>query len=125
MVFNKKGFEVFRTDVQAALKEVAEKHGVTIDPGKITYSDFDFTMQLKVVKNDGNVDGKKALFEQQCVVYGFEKSDYEREFSLNGKRFKLTGFNPKSPKNCCSIYCMTDGKQYKCPAEAVKRAFQR
>ena len=123
MEFNRKGFEVFRVDVEAALKNVAEKHGVSIDCGKISYTEFDFNMQLKVTKNDGNTDGKKLLFEQDCILYGFSKEDYEREFFANGKQFKLVGFNRKSPKNCCSIYCITDGKTYQCSAEMVKRAF--
>lgn len=121
--FNRKGFETFRADVEAALKEVAEKHGVTVDCGKISYTDFDFNMQLHVTKSDDNTDGKRMMFEQECIFYGFSKDDYEREFTANGKRFKLVGFNRKSPKNCCSIYCITDGKTYKCGAEMVKRAF--
>lgn len=85
MEFNRKGFEVFRADVEAALKDVAEKHGVSIDCGKISYTEFDFNMQLKVTKNDGNTNGKKLLFEQDCIFYGFSKEDYEREFFANGK----------------------------------------
>lgn len=123
MEFNRKGFEVFRADVEDALKNVAEKHGVSIDCGKISYTEFDFNMQLKVTKSDGNIDGKKLLFEQDYIFYGFSKEDYEREFFANGKQFKLIGFNRKSPKNCCSIYCITDGKTYKCSDEMVKRAF--
>lgn len=123
MEFNKRGFELFRNDVEAALKMVAEKHGVEIECGKISYSNFDFTMQLKATKNDSGVDGKKAIFEQECILFGFKPEDYNREFRANGKKFKLIGFNLKSPKNNCSIYCIDDGKTYKCNDEMVKRAF--
>lgn len=124
MEFNKKGFEAFRADVEAALKLVANKHGVEIDCGRISYTDFDFNMQLHVTKSDGNTDGRRLLFEQDCSFYGFSKYDYEREFTADGKRFKLVGFNRKSPKNCCSVYCINDGKIYKCSAETVKMAFK-
>lgn len=123
MEFNKKGFGAFREDVQKALAEVADKHGVDIKCGKINYSAYNFTMQLDVTKNDENTDGKKAIFAQLCRVYGFEPSDYEREFTLNGRKFKLVGFNTKSPKNCCSIVDVFDGHTYKCNNEPVKRAF--
>lgn len=123
MKFNRKEFEAFRNDVEEALKQVSEKYGIEIECGKISYTDFDFNMQLKATKNDGNIDGKKALFEQECLLYGFKPEDYERQFTANGKNFKLVGFNRKSPKNCCSIYCVTDGKTYKCSDEMVKRAF--
>lgn len=123
MVFSKRGFELFRNDVEVALKAVAEKHKVEIECGKISYSDFDFSMQLKVIKNDSGGDGKKAIFEQECIYFGFKPNDYNREFKANGKSFKLIGFNRKSPKNNCSIYCIDDGKTYKCNDEVVKRAF--
>lgn len=105
------------------MKLVAEKYGIEIECGKISYSSFDFSMQLIVTKNDGNVDGKKAIFEQECRYFGFKPDDYNREFRANGKSFKLKGFNRKSPKNNCSIYCIDDGKTNKCNDETVKRAF--
>lgn len=123
MEFNRSEFELFRNDVNAALKQVATKHGVEIECGKISYTNFDFTMQLKVVKSDGHVDGKRGIFEQECILFGFKPEDYNREFNANGKSFKLVGFNHKSPKNNCSIYCADDGKTYKCNDEMVRRAF--
>lgn len=123
MEFNKRGFELFRKDVEVALQSVAEKHGVEIECGKISYSSFDFTMQLKVTKNDGDIDGKKAVFEQECIYFGFKPEDYNREFMADRKKFKLIGFNPKSPKNNCNIYCVDDGKTYRCNNEIIKRAF--
>lgn len=123
MNFNKQGFDAFRADFQEAVKSVEEKHGVKIDIGGIRYGAYDFTTTMTVTKSDGGVDGKRKIFEQQCGSYGFDKDDYEKEFTLDKKRFQLVGFNPKSPKNCCSIYCITDGKTYKCSAETVRRAF--
>lgn len=125
MEFTKKEFTSFRNDVEEALKSLEEKYGVTIDVGHISYSEFDFTAQLKVTKNDGKTDGRKLLFEQYCRLYGFEPEDYERELNLSGKVFKLVGFNPRSPKNCCSIYCEADNGTYKCSAEAVKFGFSQ
>lgn len=123
MEFNRGGFELFRNDVNAALKQVTTKHGVEIECGKISYTDFDFTMQLKVVKSDGYVDGKRGIFEQECTLFGFNPEDYNREFKADGKCFKLVGFNRKSPKNNCNIYCADDGKTYKCNDEMIKKAF--
>lgn len=79
-------------------------------------------MLLKAIKS-GNIDGKKAIFEQQCAGYGFKPDDYKREFSANGRDFQLIGFNRKAPKNNCIIYCIDDKKECKCNDEMVKRAF--
>lgn len=119
MLFNKKGFELFKEDVNKALAEVSEKHGVVIECGSITYSDIDFTMKLSVTKNDGT-DGKRTLFERECRYYGFKPDDYEREFTYAGKKYKLVGFRPKARKNSCSIVNLQDGKTYVCSPEIIK-----
>ena len=119
MNFTKIGFDSFRADVKEALRAVEQKHGVTVECGAITYGTYDFSMKMKVVKS-GSVDGNRKLFELHCGLYGFAKEDYEREFALNGTKFQLVGFNPKSPKNCCSIRRVSDGKMYKCTSASVK-----
>lgn len=124
MDFNKKEFSLFKSDVETALKEVEKKHGVSISCGNIRYSELDFTLQLTVIKSDASTDGKKQLFEKECVYYGFEPEEYNKLFTLNGKAFRLVGFNRNSPKNCCKIISETDGKEYKCNAEAIHRAFK-
>lgn len=122
MEFNTGEFKLFRADVENALKEVAKKHNVEITTGKITYSTYEFSMKLDVKKADEGIDIEKDNFTKHCTYYGFSPDDYKLEFSLNNKRFQLVGFNVRSPKNCCSIYCVTDGRTYKCSDEAVKNA---
>lgn len=122
MNFNGKEFENFRNDVSKALEEVAKKYQVEISTGKIKYSDFDFSMELKAVKQEDGLDGKQKEFEQHCFIFGFKPEHYKAEFTLQGDKFQLIGFNPRSPKNSCSIQSVTSGKQYKCSDETVKRA---
>ena len=81
-------------------------------------------MKLQATKNTETVDGKRLAFEEECMYYGFQKTDYNRQFILDGKVFRLIGFNARSPKNNCSILCESDGKTYKCAASVVKRAFK-
>lgn len=123
MNFNKSNFNVFREDVEAALRDVAKKHNIQITCGNISYTDIEFTLQLVCVNNMNGEDGKKLLFEKYCSFYGFKKSDYERKFYMDGKRFKLVGFNPNSPKNNCTIVCLNNGATYKCNDSVVKAAF--
>lgn len=81
-------------------------------------------MDLKVTKRDEQTDGKQGIFEKECQWFGFKPEHYKAKFTLQGKEFELIGFNPRSPKNCCSIQCVTDGKTYKCGDEVVKRALK-
>lgn len=123
MKFDRNSFNAFREDVEKALEDVAKKYEVEITSGNISYSGVEFTLQLKCISNEGGTNGKKLLFEQQCSIYGFKKEDYEREFILDKKRFKLVGFNPSSPKNNCQIVCLANGATYKCNDSVVKLAF--
>ena len=124
MQFNSKDFTNFRNDVNEALEEIANKYGVNITTGKIKYSEFDFTMELKAIKQEEGLDGNQKEFEKVCFLFGFKPEHYKARFSLQGREFELVGFNPRSPKNCCSIKSVTDGKGYKCGDEAVKRALK-
>ena len=123
MEFTTREFKAFRKDVNRALKNISKDYGVEIELGDIKYGTYDFDLKMNVTKNDGKINGKQMIFEQQCKMYGFDKTDYMREFTANGKRYKLVGFNESSPKNNCSIICLKNGKQYKCNNEIIKRAF--
>lgn len=48
MVFSRKKFDEFRSDVEAALEDVGEKYGVSIEAGSISYNDIEFKMGLKM-----------------------------------------------------------------------------
>lgn len=124
MEFNKKSFEAFRKDVEDALNEVAKKYEVQLKTGKIKYGEYDFTMELKSTKINEDKDIQQEKFNQVCALYGFTPEQYKVEFNSNGKVFQLIGFNTNKPKNCCSLYCVTDGKTYQCSDEMVHRALK-
>ena len=122
MQFNKQDFELFRRDIEETIKQVAEKHNVKLSTGKIKYGQYDFTMELKAIKTDLDVDIEQEEFEKYCNLFGFEKSDYKRELKMQGKSYYLVGFNLNSPKNNCTILSL-DGKRYRTNDETVKRTF--
>lgn len=124
MKFTTKELDAIRKDITTALSDVEKKHGINITTGKINYSDYDFTMSLKAVKNDGDTNGEQKIFEKYCRMYGFEPDQYKAEFTLDGRVFQLVGFNLNSPKNCCSILSVKDGKTFKTNNETVKRALR-
>lgn len=122
MKFNSNEFNNFRNEVNEALKVIGEKYQVDITTGKIKYSEFEFSMELKVIKQEEGLDGKQKEFESMCHLFGFKPEHYKAKFTLQGEQFELVGFNPGSPKNNCSIQSVISGKGYKCSDEAVKRA---
>jgi len=121
MEFNKASFDLFRKDCTEALRAVGEKHGIAIELGSISYGADIFNVKMECKKTDtGDVDEKEFL--RHCTIYGFKPEHYRQEFSLGGKKFKLTGFNHRSPKNCCEIVDVISGDKYKANAETVLRA---
>lgn len=121
MEFTKKQFEEFRKDFEEAVKGVEEKYQISMEAGSISYTNNCFTMKIQAVKN--GFDLKKKLFEERCGTYGFTPADYQREFTMNGETYKLTGINSRSKKNPCEI-TKNDGTVYKCGADLVYAMFE-
>lgn len=124
MKFNKVEFNNFRNDLKDAVKELESKYNVKIDPENISFSHLEFTLKLKVVKHEEGIDVDKEKFEKECRYYGFSKEHYKASFVVQGKEYKLVGFNSRSPKNNCSILEVCSGKTYKTNDQVVKRALK-
>lgn len=96
-MFSNEEFTELRKDMGEALKPLAEKYGIHIKVGKISYSNTDATIKVEIAKKDP--DGKsmeQAEFERLCSIYGFEPKDYLMSFTDGGRNFVLIGFNPNA-----------------------------
>jgi len=119
-------FKEFRQDFKDAMRALEAKHGVKASIGSITYhpDGTNFTSRLTVTNETVNgKDVAQIKFDSTCNRYGFEPSDYNREFTVRGQRLKLVGFNSKAPKNPCKIEDVATGAKYKCGEDYVKRGF--
>ena len=61
-------------------------------------------------------------FERHCRKYGFDESDYRREFNLNGEKRMLIGFRTQNTRYQCICINENDGRIFKMPPNYVKRA---
>ena len=112
----------FRKDMDAAMKAVAEKHGLDTDVAyKISYTANDFT--VKSVKFVEKVDTAQSLFEEVCADYGFYPEDYGHIYQLVGRQFKLIGINPRASASPLLMEEVTTGRQYRVRAIAVPKSF--
>lgn len=124
MNFNKKEFTNFRGDVVEALEQVGKKYGLSISTGNIKYTDLDFTMELKAVKQEEGVNVEQEKFNRDCIYYSFTPEHYGVEFTIVAEIFRLVGFNLNKPKNNCNIVRVKDGKRYMCNDEQIKHALK-
>lgn len=123
---NKEYFNNFRNDVREALKAVAEKYGVEINPTNIKYDDIDFTLTLEVVRLvNGTSDANESLWSYYYKVYGFEKEDYGKTVVINNEEFKISGIDGKSKKYPIILTRVRDNKKYGYSIASVKAALNR
>jgi hypothetical protein len=55
-----------------------------------------FPPKWKCQKTDAGDIGLKE-FERYCQLFGFQKEDYNSEFTMDGRRFKHGRFQSKKP----------------------------
>lgn len=123
---NKEYFNNFRNDVREALKAVAEKYGVEINPTNVKYDDIDFTLTLEVVKLvNGTSDANESLWSYYYKVYGFEREDYGKTVIMNNEEFKISGIDGKSKKYPIILTRVRDNKKYGYSIASVKEALNR
>ena len=124
--FDRVTLRVLREEIDAALKAVADKHGISLTLGKITFAGDGSTMSGKIegaVARDGQVQTKEAVdFLKYAEVYGLKAEDLGRQFVSKGRWFEITGLRPKAPKRPVLARGVADGQTYVFPVEMIKAA---
>ena len=124
-MFTKPELKQFRIDFQNAVSDLEKKHEAKISLGSIRFSSYEFSGKITVKKisipvSDGKtISPEQYEFEKYCELYGLQKEDFGKTFSMSGKEFRISGINVKASKNCINI--TGNGKQYKTSVEQVKR----
>lgn len=85
-------------DIQNALKEVGDKHGVQIETGRGTYNSSSLKIQLHCNVGDSKTEAEKTQFNIFAPRFGFKPEDYKRSFTVDNKTYQLVGFAPRSRK---------------------------
>lgn len=86
-----------RLSLDAALKDVGERHNVTFTVGSMTYTDIGCTVRLKATHGDQE-QSERLQFEKAAPVFGLSVDDYGRTFSVRGRHFALIALKTRSPK---------------------------
>jgi hypothetical protein len=123
MKFNKPEFTAFRSDFASAVKSLETKYGVKIALKTITYTDVSFTSKI-VVSNVGEngapeVDTESFMWAARAL--GVPETWLNTEFRTpRGERLRITGLNPRRPKNAVELYGIESGKSYKATVGYVR-----
>jgi hypothetical protein len=108
-----------RREIETALSSIADKYNCEVHAGGIKYTNVSATVSVEFnAKGAEGISAEQNLFNTYCAQFGFKPEDYNRIVSIDGKLYRLIGFNLKARKNFCLI--TRDGKQYACPLETVR-----
>lgn len=113
-----------RPQIEAALKEVGEKLGITITVGSGNFlpdgSAGMLKLELAEVREDG-VSAGEIAFRKVCSLYGLKPEDYGKELKIRNETFKLIGLNTRAPKKPVEIERIPDGGRFKTGENILKQ----
>ncbi len=117
--------KTIKTDAEAALMDVAAKHGVQFSFGNGTFTTDNASLKLEIagITDSGVVKTKEATdFERYASSFGLTPEDLGTTFTYNGREFKLLGCKPRNRKFPLIAENTKSGKRFKLPKDAVKPA---
>lgn len=111
--FDRATVKALREEIDLALGAVAEKHGISLSIGTISFSAEKFTARLtaqtlgssvgdEMVNTDSAPFGRDhrwtRAWQQHAAQFGLKPDDLGREIVFRGKRFRLGGITTNSPR---------------------------
>lgn len=91
----------YRKELTALLNGYGEENGVQVSIGSIRFTENEFHTRLTLVEAGSKEDAQRIAFERDCAYYahiGLTPEHYGRTFVLDGRKAKVVGLKPKSPK---------------------------
>jgi hypothetical protein len=124
---NKATIREIMSKIEAAIAPIAAEYGLTIKRKGCTYTPemLPIALQLLVRKEDSDgctLTPEASTFQLLCLAYGFKPTDLGREFTVAGKRFRISGLKPKAVRFPILAEAVDTGKPYKFHEDTVKQA---
>lgn len=116
-----------RHDLDAALIAIAEKHGLTLKVGNISFTERTFVAKVEgaLLNADGSATDRRAEdFKRYAHMFGLEPEWLGRTFKWGGREFKVAGLNTKG-KTMPVIGERADGKRFKFTVESVQLSLRK
>ena len=109
---------LIRRALEPALKELGEKHGVTIAVGRGSYGGETGTLKLELATlgENGEVESPAAKeFKAYADIFGLKATDLGRRFVSKGNEFVISGLKPRNRTYPIIATRVSDGKTFKFP----------
>jgi len=120
---DKPALRLLRSEIEAALRPLAEKHGIDFGTGRCKYTGANATIEVKISVRDaeGNIRTREAEdYKRLAASCGLKAEWLGAEFTSQGRTLRITGLNPKAVKYPVLARDIADGQGYKFRAEVIK-----
>lgn len=123
--FDRAGLRVLRTDLDAALKAVADKHGITLTVGSMRFSESE--VRMKLTANTGSsaelvqakTDASAADLARLSALYDLPEGLLGRKITVRGSHFTISGAKLSRRKYPFSVIGAQGGK-YKMSVDDIR-----
>lgn len=109
-------------EAKEALTPVAKKHGLNMLPHRGTYSEGQLNLRFSF-EIEGGGDRMQNL-RRFAPSHGIIESRFGETIELQGRKFVLTGYNPRARTRPFLAKCLNDGKIYKLDRLTVEGWFR-
>ncbi|KKM67498.1 hypothetical protein LCGC14_1470550 [marine sediment metagenome] len=119
--------QVLRDDIDQALKDVADKHGVkiTVNGARYRATEGDFKVKVNTIGTNGVVEtAKRSSFIALASHHGLDPKWIDREFMHQGIRYKILGLNTRAKRYPVEVLRMDMGTAYKFPLKLVRECME-
>ena len=97
--FNNDTVRTLHLEVDAALKAIAEKHGLGYKGRSVTYHAADCPVGgIFLLKMVGGVPAEVAEFNRYCGMFNLTPEDFGAVITISREQWKLVGVMPSRPK---------------------------
>lgn len=108
--------------LDAELKAVFEKYGLSMTNrfARIGGGKCEYKIELNCGVGEDSEKVERDLYNAYAKLLGLPEDGFGSVYESRGERFKITGVNPKKPKNCVKITMVRSGKAMICSPEMIK-----
>lgn len=121
MEINREVLRNLRFEINDAIKEIGDRHGVDLKLGNAKFTEIDCTFQLKGNVQDAG-DGRPAAaveWDRYRNRYGLHDVEFGDAFHFRGVQYNVCGIKPRSPKYPILAKDLS-GEVFKFKVDAVK-----
>jgi hypothetical protein len=114
-------------ELEAAAQVIAAKYGLQAKRKSGKFDDGSFTgkIEFAIIGEGGLAETREVGdFKRYAEMYGLAADDLGREFTANGRRYKICGL-AMSSRRLPILASTADGKIYKFTADGVKKVLEK